>query len=68
MDNQTHGPTFRPMVEACREYGIGRSLAYELAKEGLLETFCIRSKRMVMMASLQSLPERLAKAAKDDAA
>lgn len=53
-------PTFGPMVETCREYGIGRTLAYELANEGLIETFKIRSKRMVVLASLQSLPERLA--------
>lgn len=60
MSEKHTSPTFRPFVEACREHGIGRTLAYELANEGLIETFHIRSKRMVVMASLESLPERLA--------
>lgn len=60
MSEKHTSPTFGPMVETCRKYGIGRTLAYELADEGLIETFKIRSKRMVVIASLQSLPERLA--------
>ena len=34
-------------------------MAYELQKRGLIETFRIGSKRMVMIASLEALPERL---------
>lgn len=59
MDNQTQ-PTFRPLVTACAEHGISRSVAFALAKSGKLETFAIGQRRYVFIESLRTLPERLA--------
>ncbi len=53
------GPTFGPLVETCKRYGINRTTAFRLAQEKLLETFLIGRKRFVYIASLESLPERL---------
>ncbi len=53
-------PTYRPLVTACREYGIGRSTAFKLAASGKLATFRIGVKRYVYLDSLRTLPERLA--------
>lgn len=50
---------YGPMVLECQRRGIGRTMAYELQKRGLIETFLIGSKRMVRIASLESLPDRL---------
>jgi len=44
-------PLYRPLVEACREHGISRSVAFELARKGLLETLGIFLN--------QSLPETI---------
>lgn len=55
----TH-PTYRPLVTACAEYGISRSVAFELARQGKLETFTIGVRRYVYLDSLRTLPERLA--------
>ena len=59
-------PTYRPLVTACAEHGISRSVAFELARLGKLETFTIGTRRYVYLDSLRTLPERLA--ANDDAA
>ena len=56
-------PTFAPLVTACAANGISRSVAFELARKGLLETFRINSRRYVMLSSLSSLPDRLGRAA-----
>ena len=53
-------PTYRPLVTACAEHGICRSVAVELAKSGLLATFTIGTRRCVYLDSLRTLPERLA--------
>lgn len=50
---------YGPMVRECNRRGIGRTMAFKLQKLGLIETFLIGSKRMVMIASLEALPERL---------
>jgi len=52
-------PAYRPMVEACQEHGISRTVAYELVSAGLLETFKLGAKRYVIIESLRTLPERL---------
>lgn len=52
-------PYFGPLVACCAANGISRSVAFELARKGLLETFRINSRRYVMLASLKSLPETL---------
>ena len=53
-------PTYRPLVNACKEHGISRSVAFELVRSGKLDTFTIGTRRYVYLESLQSLPERLA--------
>ena len=50
---------FRPFIPECSRRGLGKTKAYELAKDGLLETFTIGSKRYVLIESLDSLPQRL---------
>ncbi len=50
---------FRPFVAECTKVGIGRSKAYELASDGLLETVTIGKKRFVYLDSLYSLPARI---------
>lgn len=51
---------FASLVETCREYGISRTIAFELAARGDLETFTIGRRRYVKLESLRTLPERLA--------
>lgn len=53
-------PAYRPLVEACEEHGISRTIAFDLVRRGLLETFAIGKRRYVMLESLRSLPQRLA--------
>jgi hypothetical protein len=55
-------PYFAPLVTACAQNGVSRSVAFELARRGVLETFRINSRRYVMLSSLRSLPERMNKA------
>lgn len=57
---------YGPMVLECQRRGIGRTMAYELHKKGLIETFLIGAKRMVTIASLESLPDRLKQDAAND--
>jgi len=57
----THGHRdYRPFIPECTKRGIGKTKAYELANDGLLETFLIGTKRFVYVDSLGTLPERLA--------
>lgn len=51
---------FGPLVETCKAHGISRSVAFELARIGLLDTFTIGTRRYVRSESLRTLPERLA--------
>jgi hypothetical protein len=53
-------PSYGPLVKACAEHGISRSVAFELARLGKLETFTIGQRRYVYLESLRTLPERLA--------
>lgn len=59
---------FRPFIPECAKVGIGRSKAYQLAEDGLLETMTIGRKRYVYLDSLLSLPSRLAGKSKAGAA
>lgn len=52
-------PTYSLLVPTCAAYGIGRTKAFEYAKEGLLETFKLGSRTYVTLASLDALPERI---------
>lgn len=56
-------PAYGPMVESCSRHGISRTVAFELARKGLLDTFTIGTRRYVMLASLHDLPKRLAERA-----
>jgi hypothetical protein len=52
-------PAFGPLVETCVQHGISRTVAFELARKGLLDTFTIGTRRYVNLDSLRTLPERL---------
>lgn len=52
-------PGYRPLVEACGEHGISRTVAFELARNGMLQTFTIGARRYVYLDSLRTLPDRL---------
>jgi hypothetical protein len=56
---QHSAPTYGPLVPTCAAYGIGRTKAFELAASGTIETFTIGSKRLVIIESLRTLPQRL---------
>lgn len=60
MANTTEQRDYRPFIPECTKRGIGKTTAYELANDGLLETFLIGRKRFVYLDSLGTLPERLA--------
>ncbi|MBF6024897.1 hypothetical protein IU514_12755 [Lysobacter niastensis] len=49
---------FRPFVKECAKVGIGKTFAYELAKDGALETFTIGRKRFVYLDSFSGLSSR----------
>ena len=55
MSNQR---TFGRLVPECKERGIGRTKAFDLAAKGILETFRIGNARYVTLRSLDSLPEK----------
>lgn len=57
-----NSPHFGPLVTCCAAHGISRSVAFELARKGQLETFRINSRRYVMLASLKALPQTLGEA------
>ncbi|HEX7128727.1 MAG TPA: hypothetical protein VF217_01510 [Rhodanobacteraceae bacterium] len=56
----TTEPAYGPLVETCVAHGISRSVAFELARDGLLQTFKIGARRYVYLESLRTLPDRLA--------
>lgn len=56
-------PAYQPLVDACRAHGISRSVAFELAREGSLQTFLIGKRRYVYLDSLRTLPDRLIESA-----
>lgn len=53
---------YGPLVEECARRGISKTVAFDLVKQGHLNTFCIGRKRYVIIRSLESLPDRLAAA------
>jgi len=61
-------PAYVPLVEGCKAHGISRSVAFALAKSGMLEAFRIGSRRYVKTESLRTLPERLAQTISDGGA
>jgi len=59
MKEHSH-PSFLPLTSACAEHGICRTVAFELARRGLLDTFRIGNRRYVYVESLRTLPDRIA--------
>lgn len=53
-------PTYGPLVPAAKAFGISRSVAFDLARRGLIRTFTLGSRRYAYIESLRTLPERLA--------
>ncbi len=53
-------PAYGPMVEVCGDHGISRTVAFELARKGLLDVFLIGRRRYVRLDSVRTLPDRLA--------
>lgn len=53
-------PSYGPLVEVCRAHGIGRTVAFDLAAKGVLETFKLGAKRYVTLDSVRDLPARIA--------
>ena len=60
-------PPYGPLVPTCKSFGINRTRSYEYAKSGLIETFRMGSKQYVTLASLESLPQRMAELASEAA-
>ena len=60
-DPATPPAEYGPLVPTCAAWGIKRNAAFELAKAGMIEVFHIGAKPYVTIASLRSLPQRLAK-------
>lgn len=60
MANTHEHRDYRPFIPECTKRGIGKTKAYELANDGLLETFLIGTKRYVYLDSIAGLPQRLA--------
>jgi len=60
MDTNHERRAYGSLVEECRARHIGRTVAFQLARDGLIETFHIGRRVYVMLDSLDSLPERLA--------
>lgn len=60
MDVKQERRAFGSLVEECRARGIGRTVAFQLARDGLVETFHLGRRVFVMLDSLDRLPERLA--------
>ena len=52
---RTPEPAYRPLVTACADHGISRTVAFEMARDGLLETFTIGARRYVLLESLRTL-------------
>jgi len=59
VEPNTNIPAFGPLVETCRAHGISKTVAFELAANGLLDTFKIGARRYCYLDSLRSLPQRL---------
>ncbi|WP_342315732.1 hypothetical protein [Lysobacter sp. FW306-1B-D06B] len=51
---------YRPLVSACAQRGISRTVAFDLSRKGMLETATIGRRRYVFLDSLDTLPQRLA--------
>jgi hypothetical protein len=61
LSKQQDRRAFGPLVEECRARGIGRTVAFELARNGTIATFHLGRRVFVMLDSLDALPQTLAK-------
>lgn len=57
--NDIEQATFYPLVKYCAAHGICRSIAFDLAAAGVLDTFLIGNRRYVMLASMKALPNTI---------
>jgi hypothetical protein len=57
---ETDRRAYGPLVQEANARGIGRTVAFQLARDGIIETFNIGRRRFVILESLDSLPQRLA--------
>jgi hypothetical protein len=60
MSTKQERRAFGPLVEECRTRGIGRTVAFQLARDEVVKTFHLGRRIFVMLDSLDSLPDRLA--------
>ena len=58
-NNNLIEPSFGPLVEVCNAFGISRTVAFELAADGLLDTFKLNARRYVYIDSVRTLPQRI---------
>ena len=59
MENKSEGPAFLPLVEACARFGIKRTLAFQLAREGRIDVFRLGRKTYCLIESIERLPTTL---------
>ena len=60
MNTTTEPRLFGGLVREAEKRDIGKTKAFEFAKQGLIETFLIGNRRYVYIDSLDTLPQRLA--------
>lgn len=56
-----YAPNYGPLVKTCKAFGIGKTKAFEFARQNLLETFHMNGKRCVYVESVRTLPNRIGK-------
>ncbi len=52
-------PKFYPFIKACKAHGIGKTAAYKILEENLVETFMVGPRRYVVLESLYALPQKI---------
>jgi len=61
-NEKKNDPYFRPFLEACKEHGLSKTVAYELINSGDLHSFTIGAKRYIVMDEFKKLADKLAAA------
>lgn len=51
--------SYRPLVDVCAEFGIRRTRAFQLVREGHIESFKIGRRTFCYVDSVETLPARL---------
>ena len=63
-----HSPSFILLVEGLRAYGIRKTTAYKLVKQGWLHPFHISGRTYVWVWEIEAMAESLSKVKRHDAA